>query len=51
LVAKPDAPGMAPKSVLIERRGEHDVLLVSSTMLMTNDQLRALAPEWRVVER
>jgi hypothetical protein len=42
---------MAPKSLLVERRGESDVLLVSSTMLMTNDQLRALAPEWRVVER
>ena len=51
LVAKADAVGMAPKSLLVERRGESDVLLVSSTMLMTNDQLRALAPEWRVVER
>lgn len=50
LVAQSEARGLAPRGVLVERRGEREVLLVACTKALAADELRALAPAWTTVE-
>lgn len=47
LLPQTEAKGLAPRSVLVERRGEREVVLVACTRPLQPDELRALVPPYQ----
>jgi hypothetical protein len=48
LAADASEKGLAPRAVLVERRGEADVVLVAASVALSVDELRALEPRYRL---